>query len=218
MKLSRRTLVGAGALAALPLPAFGQEKVVRFGISMADVPLTTGQPDRGAGAYKFTGHTLYDPLIAWEMDISDKPGKLIPGLATSWTIEPNGESFRVKLRDAQFHNGFGPVRAEDVKFGYEQIILPDSVHGQQPYFKQNVKSVEVVGEKEMLWHMNKPDGIFLTAISEYQGGVEVSFELQGFSREMVVTAQGLIVLFSGAMATVSAPLFARVYAKIQGGH
>jgi simple sugar transport system permease protein len=51
----------------------------------------------------------------------------------------------------------------------------------------------------------------------YQGGVEVSFELPGFSREMVVTAQGLIVLFSGAMATVSAPLFARGYALMKGG-
>ena len=31
------------------------ETVVRYGISMADIPLTTGQPDRGAGAYQFTG-------------------------------------------------------------------------------------------------------------------------------------------------------------------
>ena len=73
-RLSRRSiLAGAGAL-ALPagfsLPVYAEEKVVRFGISMADVPLTTGQPDRGAGAYKFTAYTLYDPLVAWEMDIS----------------------------------------------------------------------------------------------------------------------------------------------------
>jgi peptide/nickel transport system substrate-binding protein len=26
------------------------ETVVRYGISMADIPLTTGQPDRGGGA------------------------------------------------------------------------------------------------------------------------------------------------------------------------
>ena len=50
------------------------ETVVRYGISMADIPLTTGQPDRGAGAYQFTGYTLYDPLISWEMDVSDRPG------------------------------------------------------------------------------------------------------------------------------------------------
>ena len=67
---------------------------------------------------------------------------------------------------------------------------------------------------------NHPVGIVLASLLFgvlYQGGVEVSFELPGFSREMVVTAQGLIVLFSGAMATVSAPLFARGYAALKGG-
>ena len=64
--------IGAG------LPARA-ESVVRYGISMADIPLTTGQPDRGAGAYQFTAYTIYDPLVAWEMDVSDRPGKLVPG-------------------------------------------------------------------------------------------------------------------------------------------
>jgi peptide/nickel transport system substrate-binding protein len=78
MSVSRRSFIAAGALAALPMPAFAQEKVVRFGISMADVPLTTGQPDRGAGAYKFTGFTIYDPLVAWEMNVAERPGKQMP--------------------------------------------------------------------------------------------------------------------------------------------
>ena len=54
---------------------------------MADIPLTTGQPDRGAGAYQFSGYTIYDPLVAWEMDVSDRPGKLVPGLATEWKVD-----------------------------------------------------------------------------------------------------------------------------------
>ena len=74
--------IGAGFLAN-PAQA---ESVVRYGISMADIPLTTGQPDRGAGAYQFTGYTIYDPLVAWEMDVADRPGKLIPGLATEWKV------------------------------------------------------------------------------------------------------------------------------------
>src|ERR1700710_2458802 len=71
------------------LPAFSAqaEQVVRYGISMADIPLTTGQPDRGAGAYQFTAYTIYDPLVAWEMDVSDRPGKLVPGLATEWKVD-----------------------------------------------------------------------------------------------------------------------------------
>mgnify|MGYP006148690089 CR=1 FL=1 len=38
----------------------------------------------------------------------------------------------------------------------------------------------------------------------YQGGSELAFEISGFSRDMVFTLQGLIVLFSGAMAQVAA--------------
>ena len=45
----------------------------------------------------------------------------------------------------------------------------------------------------------------------FQGGAELSFEIPGFSRDMVTTLQGLIVLFSGAMAQVAAPALARVH-------
>src|SRR5438309_9756490 len=75
--------IGAG-LPALPAQA---ETVVRYGISMADIPLTTGQPDRGAGAYQFTAYTIYDPLVAWEMDVSDRPGKLGTGHATERQVD-----------------------------------------------------------------------------------------------------------------------------------
>src|SRR6201982_1040090 len=64
------------------------ETVVRYGISMSDIPLTTGQPDRGAGAYQFTGLTIYDPLVAWELNVAGRPGKLVPGLATDWKVDP----------------------------------------------------------------------------------------------------------------------------------
>jgi len=88
---TRRALLAAGATGMGTLPFFEApaqahapaERVLRYGISMADIPQTTGQPDRGAGAYQFTGHTIYDPLVAWEMDVAGRPGKLVPGLATS---------------------------------------------------------------------------------------------------------------------------------------
>jgi simple sugar transport system permease protein len=61
---------------------------------------------------------------------------------------------------------------------------------------------------------NHPVGIVLAALlfgALYQGGAELAFEIPGFSRDMVTTLQGLIVLFSGAMAQVAAPGLARVY-------
>src|SRR5882762_5255219 len=83
------------------------ETVVRYGISLADIPLTTGQPDRGAGAYQFTGHTIYDSLVACEMDIADRPGKLIAGLATEWKVDGTDQKrWTFALRhDVKFHDG-----------------------------------------------------------------------------------------------------------------
>ena len=55
---------------------------------------------------------------------------------------------------------------------------------------------------------NHPFGIVLASVlfgALFQGGAEVSFEVRGFSRDMVVMLQGFIVLFSGAMAYVLAP-------------
>ena len=65
---------------------------------------------------------------------------------------------------------------------------------------------------------NHPVGIVLAALlfgALYQGGAELAFEIPGFSRDMVFTLQGLIVLFSGAMAQVAAPSLARAWATWQ---
>src|SRR3981189_1707416 len=87
-------------------PAFAESRGA-YGISMASIPLATGQPDRGAGAYQFTAYTIYDPLVAWEMDVSDRPGKLVPGLATEWKVDDNNKTKRrLKLRQGgTFHDG-----------------------------------------------------------------------------------------------------------------
>src|ERR1041384_7594234 len=75
----------------LPTISAQAETVVRYGISMADIPLTTGQPDRGAGAYQFSAYTIYDPLVAWEMDVSGR---------ASWcrAWPPNGKSTKPTRR------------------------------------------------------------------------------------------------------------------------
>src|SRR3981189_102661 len=104
MRLAAAALaVGIG----LPTISAHAETVVRYGISMADIPLTTGQPDRGAGAYQFSAYTIYDPLVAWEMDVSDRPGKLVSGLATEWKVDETDKTkWRFKLRQCvKFHDG-----------------------------------------------------------------------------------------------------------------
>ena len=65
-----------------------------------------------------------------------------------------------------------------------------------------------------------PFGIVLASLlfgALFQGGAEVSFEVRGFSRDMVVMLQGFIVLFSGAMAYVLAPAVGWAVQGLRGG-
>lgn len=119
-------------LAVLPLTfslngGLHAETIARYGISMADIPLTTGQPDRGAGAYQFTGHTLYDPLIAWEANISNRPGKLVPGLATSWKVDTKDhKKWLFTLRQGvKFHDG-SDFQADAVIWNLDKVLADKS--------------------------------------------------------------------------------------------
>ena len=99
------------------------ETVARYGISLADIPLTTGQPDKGAGAYQFTGHTIYDPLVAWEANIDNRPGKLMPGLASSWKVDPkDNKKWVFTLRKgAMFHDG-SEFKADAVVWNLDKVL------------------------------------------------------------------------------------------------
>ncbi len=99
------------------------ETVARYGISLADIPLTTGQPDKGAGAYQFTGHTIYDPLVAWEANIDNRPGKLMPGLASSWKVDPkDSKKWLFTLRKgAMFHDG-SEFKADAVVWNLDKVL------------------------------------------------------------------------------------------------
>lgn len=74
----------AGAAGA----AFAQETVLRVAMTAADIPDWTGAPDQGYEGYRFAGYTMYDGLAIWDLSSSDKAADIVPGLATSWEVDP----------------------------------------------------------------------------------------------------------------------------------
>jgi simple sugar transport system permease protein len=91
--------------------------------------------------------------------------------------------------------------------GVHHRLLPDFVAG-----------AGFTGIAVSLIGRNHPLGIVLAALlfgALYQGGAELSFEIPGFSRDMVFTLQGLVVLFAGAMGSVAAPWLARAWAALR---
>jgi len=63
---------------------------------------------------------------------------------------------------------------------------------------------------------NHPVGIVLASLlfgALYQGGAELDFEFHSITRDMVLVIQGLVILFSGALAYMFNPVMARLFSQ-----
>jgi simple sugar transport system permease protein len=90
--------------------------------------------------------------------------------------------------------------------GYHHRMLLDFVAG-----------AGFTGIAVALMGRNHPIGIVLAAVlfgALYQGGAELAFEIPTITRDMIVAMQGLVILFSGALAYMNRPWVARVYAML----
>src|SRR6187431_480062 len=87
-KPARAFALAAGVLATFASTcALAQEKVLRIAMTAADIPRTLGQPDQGFEGNRFTGIPMFDALTHWDLSKSDRASVIIPGLATSWSVD-----------------------------------------------------------------------------------------------------------------------------------
>lgn len=110
-------------------PAAAQEKVLRIGMTAADIPRTLGQPDQGFEGNRFTGIPMYDSLTQWDLSKADVPSVVIPGLATSWEINPADKTKWIfKLRPGiKFHDG-SDVNADAIVWNVQKVLDKDAPH------------------------------------------------------------------------------------------
>ncbi len=97
----------AGVLALASAAGARAQGTLRIGMTVADIPLTTGQPDQGMEGYRWAGYTIYDSLVEWDLSRADVVPRLVPGLATSWAVDPaDHRRWLFHLRDGvTFHDG-----------------------------------------------------------------------------------------------------------------
>src|SRR5215475_1445831 len=119
-------LLAFAAIAALPRTALA-DTVLRIGMTAADIPRTSGQPDQGFEGNRFTGLTMYDALTMWDLSSADKPSVLIPGLATEWNVdEADHKKWTFRLRPGvTFHDG-SPFNADAVVWNVEKVLKQDA--------------------------------------------------------------------------------------------
>lgn len=121
-------LVAGVALGALVgVQAAMAQGTLRIGMTASDIPLTTGQTDNGGEGQRFLGFTAYDALVHWDLSKADKPSDLIPGLATSWSVDPVDKTkWTFKLREGvTFHDG-GPFTAEAVVWNLDKLLVKEA--------------------------------------------------------------------------------------------
>jgi peptide/nickel transport system substrate-binding protein len=112
--------------------AIAQEKVLRIGMTAADIPRTHGQPDQGFEGNRFTGIPMYDALVNWDLSKADAPSVIIPGLALSWEVDATDKNkWTFKLRPGvKFHDG-SPFNAAAVVWNVQKVLDQNAPHFDQ---------------------------------------------------------------------------------------
>ncbi len=156
------TLALAGAV--LSPPAQAADAPLRIAISLSDIPRMWGAPDGGFEGLRFGGYMVFEGLTAWDLSAADKPGKIIPGLAESWTVdEANPKRWTFKLRDAKFHDG-SPFNADAAIWNFDAIYndkAPQYIAGRSGLARYRASSVVAYGkidEKTIYIETNQPNG------------------------------------------------------------
>jgi peptide/nickel transport system substrate-binding protein len=128
-KFFGRTLLAGIAFSAMVTGLAAQEKVLRIGMTAADIPRTHGQPDQGFEGNRFTGIPMYDALTHWDLSSADKASVIIPGLATEWTTDATDKTkWTFKLRPGvKFHDG-SAFNADAVVWNVEKVLKKEAAH------------------------------------------------------------------------------------------
>jgi len=132
-------LVAAALIAGLPgRPAGAQSARDRFVFALSGGPDTL-DPQATAATLAFqVNKSLYDTLVEVDDD-----GKLMPALAESWTVSPDGLTWTFKLRSGvKFHHG-KTLDAGDVKASLDRILDPATRSPRRNQFGP-IRAVEVV--------------------------------------------------------------------------
>ena len=108
---------------------------------------------------------------------------------------------------AALYAGISPVRitmlAMLISGGLSGLMAINAVMGEaERLVLDPVQGAGFVGIAVALMGRSHPLGVFIAALlfgALYQGGAELTFEMNGMTREMILVIQALVILFTGAL-------------------
>ena len=111
--------------------------------------------------------SVYDTLIFQDPDT----GEFVPGLASEWSISPNGLIYTFTLReDVIFHDGTR-FDAEAVEANINYVTDPDHRSQKAASMLGPLSSVEVLGPHEVAFRLDRPYAPLLDSLSQVYLGI-----------------------------------------------
>src|SRR5215470_6743592 len=147
----RHTTTAAAALAGAPLIAPSRVGAAgdRLVIAVGQWGLETPFAWRTSQSEKPLWDCLYDPLIMRD----PKTFAYRPGLATEWKPSNEMKTWTFKLRSGvKFHENWGELTSDDVKFTVEQHLRPDVPGGSAPFFRSQLDRIETPDKQTVVMH------------------------------------------------------------------
>jgi peptide/nickel transport system substrate-binding protein len=162
MKTSIRW-IAAVALSALTALAAAQARKDSVVIGMVLEPAPGLDPTTAAAAAigQVVHYNVLEGLTKINMD-----GSVVPLLAESWSIDPDGKVYTFKLRKGvKFHDGEA-FDASDVKFSFERAKAEGSTNKAKKAVFDNISRIETPDPQTVILVLNNPDGNFLFRMGE----------------------------------------------------
>jgi len=146
----------APAPAPAAVPAKPAKDSVVIGMSL-EPPVLDSSLNAAAAIREITYQNIYESLTR-----IDRNGRIVPGLAESWTVSPDGKEYVFKLRTGvKYHDGEA-FDASDVKFSIDRLIDPspdNKIPARNLYV--SIEKVEVVDPATVKVTMKNPDAFVL---------------------------------------------------------
>ncbi|NTF45865.1 ABC transporter substrate-binding protein [Rhizobium rhizogenes] len=167
----------AAVLAFMPLAAHASDQPKQGGdiiVTYKD-DITTLDPAIG---YDWVNWSMIKSLFSRLMDYEPGTAKLVPSLAESFTVSPDGQTYTFKLRKGvKFSNG-REVVASDVKYSIERAVNPKTQGPGAGFFgaikgyddmsvgkADTLPGIEAPDASTVVFHLSRPDATFLHVLA-----------------------------------------------------
>ncbi len=167
----------AAMLAIMPLAGHAADQPTQGGsvtVTYKD-DITTLDPAIG---YDWVNWSMIKSLFSRLMDYEPGTAKLVPSLAESFTVSPDGLTYTFKLhKGVKFSNG-REIVASDVKYSIERAVNPKTQGPGAGFFgaikgyddmaagkADNLPGIEAPDADTVVFHLSRPDATFLHVLA-----------------------------------------------------